>query len=165
MMSTSFNPSPSRVKVWDLGVRVFHWSLAASVASAWLLVDPRWLHRRIGYVVMGLIVFRLVWGLIPGPRRLIRYLFAMSRGREWRTLGHNPAGAGMIVALLTLLSGICTTGIMMGMDRYFGQDWIEHWHKGLVNGLLALIALHLAGVVIASLRHKENLVAAMIHGA
>jgi cytochrome b len=175
MMSTSFNPPPSRVKVWDLGVRLFHWSLVASVASAWLLVDPRWLHRRIGYVVIGLIVFRLIWGLIgtrharwadfiPGPRRLIRYLFAMSRGREWRTLGHNPAGAAMIVALLTLLSGICTTGIMMGMDRYFGQDWIEHWHKGLVNGLLALIALHIAGVVIASLRHKENLVAAMIHG-
>jgi cytochrome b len=60
MMSTSFNPPPSRVKVWDLGVRLFHWLLVASVASAWFLVDPRLLHRRIGYVVIGLIVFRLV---------------------------------------------------------------------------------------------------------
>ncbi len=164
-----------RVTVWDAGVRLFHWALVASVGGAWLLTDPRWLHRWIGYIVIGLIAFRLIWGLvgsrharftdfIPGPRRLVTYLVAMAKGREWRTLGHNPAGAAMIVALLTLLSGICATGVMMGMDRYFGQEWLEHWHKGLVNGLLALIALHLIGVLLASLRHKENLVAAMIHG-
>ena len=164
-----------RVRVWDLGVRLFHWSLVVSIAGAWFLVDPRWLHRRIGYVVIFLIAFRLVWGVIgtrharwtdfiPGPVHLVRYLAAMARGREWRTLGHNPAGAAMIVALLMLLSGICATGVMMGMDRYFGQAWVEHWHKGLVNGLLVLVALHLGGVVLASLRHGENLVAAMIHG-
>ena len=62
----------------------------------------------------------------------------------------------MIVALLALLSGICATGVMMGMDRYFGQEWVEHWHKRLVNGLLALITLHLGGVVLASLRHRES---------
>ena len=175
MMSTSSSPLPSRVKVWDPSVRLFHWSLVLSVASAWVLDDPRWLHRRIGYVVIGLIAFRLLWGVIgtrharwadfiPGPRRLIRYLSKMARGREARTLGHNPAGAAMIVALLALLTGICTTGVMMGMDRYFGQEWVEHWHKGLVNGLLVLIALHLGGVALASLRHRENLVASMIHG-
>ncbi len=173
MISTA-NTS-SRVKVWDLGVRLFHWSLVISVGSAWLLTDPRWLHRRLGYVVIGLIAFRLIWGLIgsrharfadfiPGPGRLFAYLGAMMKGREWRTLGHNPAGAAMIVALLSLLSGICATGYMMGMDRYFGQSWVEHWHKGMLNGLLLLVVLHLGGVVLASLRHKENLVAAMIHG-
>ena len=164
-----------RVRVWDPGVRLFHWSLVTSVASAWCLVDPRWLHRRIGYVVIGLIAFRLVWGVvgsrharwadfIPGPVRLISYLAAMARGRERRTLGHNPAGAAMIVALLVLLSGICATGVTMGLNRWFGQEWVEHWHKGMVNGLLVLVALHLGGVVLASLRHRENLVAAMIHG-
>ncbi|MBU2360111.1 MAG: cytochrome b/b6 domain-containing protein [Alphaproteobacteria bacterium] len=175
MMAGTAKPYRTRVKVWDLGVRLFHWSLVASVGGAWVLTDPRWLHRSIGYVVIGLIAFRLVWGLIgtrharwadfiPGPGPLIRYLAAIVRGREARTLGHNPAGAAMIVALLALLSGICATGVMMGMDRYFGQDWVEHWHKWLVNGLLLLIVLHLAGVLLASLRHKENLVAAMIHG-
>lgn len=175
MMSTSSDPSRPRVKVWDLGVRLFHWSLVLSVAGAWLVVDPRWLHRWIGYGVIGLIAFRLVWGVIgtrharwadfmPGPGRLFRYLAAMVRGREWRTLGHNPAGAAMIVALLALLAAICATGVMMGTDRYFGQTWVENLHKGLVNGLLVLIVLHLGGVLLASLRHKENLVAAMIHG-
>lgn len=167
--------TPIRVKVWDAGVRLFHWSLVASVAGAWLLADTRWLHRWLGYVVIGLIAFRLIWGVIgghharftdfiPSPRHLLLYLRDMARGHEARMLGHNPAGAAMIVALLTLLSSICATGVMMGMDRYFGQEWVEHWHKGLVNGLLVLIVLHLAGVVVASLRHKENLVAAMVHG-
>lgn len=164
-----------RVRVWDAGVRLFHWGLVTGVGGAWLLVDPRWLHRRIGYAVIGLIAFRLVWGVIgtrharwadfiTGPRRLFAYLAAMRLGQEARTLGHNPAGAAMIVALLVAVSGICATGVMMGMDRYFGQAWVEHWHAGLVNGLLALIVLHLGGVVLASLRHRENLVAAMISG-
>ncbi len=165
----------TRVRVWDVGVRLFHWMLVASVTGSWLLTDMRWLHRRLGYIVVGLIAFRLIWGVIggrharftdfiPSPRRFLLYLRDMARGQEERTLGHNPAGAAMIVALLTLLSAISATGVMMGMDRYFGQEWIEHWHKGLVNGLLLLIVLHLAGVVLASLRHNENLVAAMIHG-
>lgn len=163
------------VTVWDPGVRLFHWSLLACVAGAWVLTDPRWLHRRLGYAVIGLIAFRLVWGLIgprharfsqflPGPRRLLAYLAAMRQGREARTLGHNPAGAAMIVALLAVLAGLCVTGVMMGMDRFFGQTWVEHWHEGLVNLLGVLVVLHLGGVVLASLRHKENLVAAMIHG-
>lgn len=170
------NPQDAgRVRVWDAGVRLFHWSMVTAVVSAWILIDPRWLHRRIGYVVIGLIVFRLVWGLlgtrharftsfIPGPRRLLGYLADMLRGRERRYLGHNPAGAAMIVALLLMLTGISATGIMMGMDRYFGESWVEHLHKLLVDGLLVLVACHLAGVAYSSLRHRENLVAAMIHG-
>ncbi len=70
----------------------------------------------------------------------------------------------MIVALLILLGAIGATGYMMGMDAYFGEEWLEKLHKALVNGLLLLVALHLAGVATASLRHRENLVKAMITG-
>ncbi|SEP63833.1 Cytochrome b [Loktanella sp. DSM 29012] len=163
------------VRVWDIGVRLFHWSLLTCVAGAWLFVDPRSLHRWLGYCVIGLIAFRLIWGLvgsrharftdfIKGPRTVLAYLRAMVAGTERRHLGHNPAGAAMIVALLLTLAGICTTGIMMGMDAYFGVSWVEHWHEGLVNGLLILVAMHLVGVVTASWRHRENLVASMVHG-
>ncbi len=70
----------------------------------------------------------------------------------------------MIVALIALLGAISVSGYMMGMDRYFGQVWVETLHKSLVDALLVLVALHIGGVVLASLRHRENLVAAMITG-
>ena len=165
----------ARVRVWDLGVRLFHWSLVAMVAAAWVINSPRDLHRTLGYIVIGLISFRLIWGLIgtrharfsdfvPGPRRFLGYLRDMGRGREARYLGHNPAGAAMILALLTTLAAVGATGYMMGMDAYFGVEWVERAHKTLVNALLMLVALHVGGVIFSSLRHRENLVLAMITG-
>jgi cytochrome b len=163
------------VRVWDIGVRLFHWGLVAGVLAAYLSEDSRSLHRIFGYAVMGLIAFRLIWGLVgtqharfasflPGPVRLLAYLRDMARGREARHLGHNPAGAAMIVALLAVLGGISATGYMMGMDAYFGVEWVEDAHEALVNGLIVLVMLHVAGVAVASRRHGENLVKAMVTG-
>jgi cytochrome b len=163
------------VMVWDIGVRLFHWGVVAGVLAAYLSEDSRSLHRAFGYVVMGLIAFRLIWGFLgtqharfasflPGPMRLLTYLRDMARGREARHLGHNPAGAAMIVALVAVLGGICATGWMMGMDAYFGVEWVEDAHEALVNVLIGLVLLHLGGVAVASLRHRENLVKAMVTG-
>ena len=163
------------IPVWDIGVRLFHWSLVASVTLSYFVISPRDMHKFFGYTVVALVTFRLIWGLIgpkharfsnfiPGPRKLLGYLRDIARGREERYLGHNPAGAAMIVALLLVLGGIGATGYMMGMDAYFGEEWVEDLHKALVNGLLVLVAFHLAGVALASLRHRENLVAAMVTG-
>jgi cytochrome b len=96
--------------------------------------------------------------------RLLTYLRDTARGREARYLGHNPAGAAMIVALVAVLGGICATGWMMGMDAYFGVEWVEDAHEALVNVLIGLVVLHIAGVAVASLRHRENLVKAMVTG-
>ena len=169
------NLRANRVRVWDIGVRLFHWSLVTMFVSAYFLTDPRSLHRNLGYVVIGLIGFRMVWGLIggkharfadfvPGPRRLFSFAKDVFRGREARYLGHNPLGAVMILALLTTLGGICATGYMMGMNAYFGVEWVENAHKTLVNLALFLIAGHLGGIIFTSLRHRENLVKAMITG-
>jgi cytochrome b len=167
--------SQKKVQVWDIGVRAFHWSLATMFASAYLFAEQRSVHRILGYVVAGLIAFRLIWGLagtkharftdfVPGPMRLLRYLRDMASGREARSLGHNPAGGAMIVALLTTISGIAVTGYMIGMDAYFGVAWVETLHKTLVNLALGLIAFHLGGVIFSSFRHRENLVKAMVTG-
>ena len=166
---------PKRIKVWDIGVRLFHWSMVASVASAYLLTDQRVLHRRLGYVVVALIGFRLIWGLIgthharfvnfvPGPQRFFGYLRDMAQGCEARYRGHNPAGAAMIVALLITLAAVGGTGYMLGMDAFFGVEWVEDAHKLLVKLLLVLVALHIGGVVLSSKRHRENLVLAMLTG-
>jgi cytochrome b len=164
-----------KVRVWDAGVRLFHWSLVAMFASAYLFAEQRTLHIYLGYIVAALVAFRLVWGLVgtkharftdfvPAPFRLLRYLRDMVSGKEVRSLGHNPAGGAMIMALLATITGIAVTGYMIGMDAYFGEEWVERLHTTLVNFALVLVAIHLGGVIFSSFRHRENLVKAMITG-
>ncbi len=173
--TTRPSTAPRKTRVWDIGVRLFHWLLVTGVLGAYIFESPRWLHLWLGYGVAGLIAFRLVWGFIgprharftdfvPGPHRLITYLRDMAAGRERRYLGHNPAGGAMVMALLITLIAISVSGYMMGMDAYFGVEWVEDLHEALVNFLLLLVALHLGGVALASWRHRENLVVAMITG-
>ncbi|NIA71559.1 cytochrome B [Pelagibius litoralis] len=164
------------VKVWDPLVRIFHWTLVGSFALAWISADE-WddLHSWAGYAAAALIAFRLVWGLL-GPRyarfrQFIRapgtvaaYLKDVLLGREARYLGHNPAGGAMIIALIVTLAMLCLTGWMYTLDIFWGEDWVEEIHEVLANLMLGLIGLHLAGVFVASLKHHENLVRAMITG-
>lgn len=161
------------IRVWDPIIRVFHWGLVAAVAVAWLTGDE-WddLHVFAGYAVAGLVTARLLWGLIGGhyarfsqflraPSTVLAYLRDMRQGRERRYLGHNPAGAAMIVLLLATLAGTAWTGWLLENDA---GDMVEELHEVLANGLLVLIALHVGGVILASMRHHENLARAMVTG-
>jgi cytochrome b len=164
------------VRVWDPLVRVFHWSLVLAFFGAYLLGDDGGqLHQALGYTVLGLMAFRLVWGLvgsrharfagfIPSYRKLIAYLKDVLAHREARYLGHNPAGAVMIVALLLALTGTGTTGWLMTTDAFWDSNLLEEVHEILANGTLLLVGLHVAGVVFSSVRHRENLVRAMLTG-
>jgi len=179
-----------RVRVWDPLVRLFHWSLAAAVLVAFLTGDEQLdLHLIAGYAVLALIGFRLVWGLVGprharwsdfvrGPRATLAYLKDAVRGRAARHLGHNPAGAAMVVALMvgltaTALSGLAVLGAselsgplapyLMGLSPQAAHG-LEEFHEVVVNLTLALIPLHLLGVALASWQHRENLVRAMIDG-
>ena len=164
------------IRVWDPLVRIFHWSLVASFATAWLTAES-WdqVHEWAGYMAGALVAFRLVWGLV-GPRyarfgQFVRspagvraYLHAMLRRREPRYIGHNPAGGAMVVALLLAMAGTATTGWMLTLDAFWGSGLVQGVHETLANLLLVLVGLHVLGVIYASLRHGENLVRAMIHG-
>lgn len=161
------------VRVWDPLVRLFHWSLAGSVALAWLTAEEILsLHEVAGYAILGLLLVRSVWGLagppharfsafVTGPAAVARYLRDLARGRPARHLGHNPAGAAMIVALLSTLAGTVLTGVLMA--RGAGEA-LEELHEGLATAVLVLVGLHVAGVLASSLLHGENLVAAMVTG-
>lgn len=168
--------STTTVKVWDPLVRIFHWSLVLCFGGAYLLgEDGGTLHRGLGYAVLGLVAFRLIWGVIgpqtarfrsfvPTPGRLVSYVKDMLAHREQRYLGHNPAGGAMIVALLLALTGTGISGWMMTTDALWGVEWVEELHEALANGTLALVGLHVAGGIFSSIRHRENLVAAMFSG-
>jgi cytochrome b len=167
---------PGRIKVWDPLVRIGHWTLAASVLAAWLTKEAnRDLHEAAGYVALFVIAVRLVWGFV-GPRyarfaqfvrapaETLRYGREVLRRVEPRHIGHNPLGGWMVVVLLLGVALAALSGVLYTTDAYWGIEWVEHLHDALATAVLALAALHVAGVIAASLRHREDLVGAMVHG-
>lgn len=164
------------VPVWDLFVRIFHWSLVTSFVVSYATAEVNdTAHEIAGYTVLALVCLRIVWGFIGSrharftafirsPRTTLGYLGEMAAGRAPRYLGHNPAGGAMIVALLAAMLVICISGHMMLTERFFGVEWVEQVHVWSANVALGLIALHIAGVLISSRLHSENLVLAMITG-
>ena len=166
----------STVRIWDPVVRIFHWSLVLAFVIAWMSGDElQDLHEAAGYAIVGLLAIRVVWGFIGTrharfsdfiyrPSAVIGYLIDTARLRARRYLGHNPAGGAMVLALIAMLAATCATGFMMTTDAYWGLDWVEETHELAANLSVVLIGLHLVGVFVASVEHRENLVAAMITG-
>lgn len=165
-----------RIKVWDLPVRVFHWALAASFVGAYALSDSerlRNLHVMLGYTVLGLLAFRLVWGFVGphharfrsfaySPLAALRHLRDELAGRAGRYVGHNPAGSWAIYGLLVL-------GAATGISGYLtfnevGGEAFEEVHEVLANAWLLLVVVHVIAVVLSSVAHRENLVRAMVTG-
>jgi cytochrome b len=165
----------TRILVWDLPVRLFHWLLVASFAGAFLTAEServRDLHVALGYTFAGLLAFRLVWGVIgsrharfrsfaSGPGAVLAYVKSLLTREPEHHVGHNPAGGWAIFALIAL--GILISA--SGYATYGGAGkWSEELHEGLSNAMLALVFLHVAAVAVTSFLHRENLAAAMVTG-
>ncbi|MDF1528550.1 MAG: cytochrome b/b6 domain-containing protein [Sedimenticola sp.] len=184
--STSHN----EIKVWDLPVRVFHWSLASCFFIAYITEDDFIaLHSYAGYTIIGLILFRLIWGFVgtkharfsdfaAQPTTVLDYIKQVIAFRAKRYVGHNPAGGAMVFALLLALSltsitGLATYGVeqsagplagfMSTLPIHIGKA-AEELHEFFANFTLLLILFHLAGVFAASFQHGENLIRAMFTG-
>lgn len=180
-----------RTYVWDLGVRAFHWSLVASVTGAMAtgFLAPRWwldIHVVLGSIVAALIGLRIVWGglgttyarfgsFLVSPLTAARYAFALVRGGAPHFTGHNPVGTLMIVALImtafiligtgvVALGGIVKQGPLASIATYAAGVTGKNLHEAAAWLLLMLIAGHVSGVVIESIRTRENLVASMLSG-
>ena len=162
--------------VWDALVRVLHWSLVLTVAAAWLTRHSpgRW-HEWLGYATLAVVAVRVAWGFLgSGHARFAdfvrsfpataRYARDVVAHREARYLGHNPLGGWMVIALLSMVAAVGISGWLYTTDRYWGVPWVEALHSTLSDVLFAFVALHILGVVFTSARHRENLVAAMLHG-
>jgi cytochrome b len=175
-----------------LPTRLFHWTLVAAVALAYVTSSGRpsgtsfLVHLACGYLVLLLLLFRLAWGFVGGqyarfssfvrgPRAVLSYLAALAKHRAPRILGHNPAGGAVIILMLVVLAGIVVTGLLsegvtgaVGPLTSFmtrqGARAIGDIHQLLGNLILIVAGIHIAGVVVESLLHHENLVAAMISG-
>ncbi len=216
-----------KVAVWDIWVRLFHWSLVVLFTVAWFTgEEENDLHIWAGYAILGLLVFRVIWGFVGSrharfgdfirpPAEVVSYLKGLASGRVRHYLGHNPAGGWMILALLLSLSVVTFSGLKVyaieegkgplawtvspsaetypaagyreeweeedeameleeageheeaGMEAGEDEEEEEFWeeiHEASVNFTLLLVFLHIAGVIVSSRLHRENLVRAMITG-
>jgi cytochrome b len=165
-----------RILVWDLPTRLGHWLLVSAFAVAWLTGDSeewRLYHVASGYVMVAVMLFRIFWGVagtryarfssfLFSPRQVIAYLAGLVKGRPARWVGHNPAGSYAIYLLLLLGLAVVATGWADYND--IGGDWAEEAHEILSYTMLGVVGLHVAGVVLSSLLHRENLVRSMLVG-
>jgi cytochrome b len=174
------------IRVWDLPLRIFHWLLVAGFVSAYLTEDDFLnIHVWAGYLILGLLLFRLVWGFTGNhhsrfssflctPAQSFAYLKNLTTLRNKRYIGHNPAGAAMIVLLLIALLMTCLTGLAVyGADQgagplaFIGADNEDMWeeaHEFFANFSLLLVFVHVCGVMFESYIHSENLGKAMWTG-
>ena len=166
--------------VWDRLVRYLHWTLVASVLVAWVTIEVEGLiqptvHEWAGYLALTVIVVRLWWGwrgpryarfaqFVRSPGATLAYLRQVAAHREPRHVGHNPLGGWMIVALLLCVVLTGASGWLYTTDRFWGLVWVENLHDFFAHLLLALAAVHVAGVLFSSFRHRENLAGAMLSG-
>jgi cytochrome b len=175
--------------IWDLPTRLFHWLFAASFAGAWLTAESdAWLgvHIGLGYLMLGLIAFRLVWGFAGGHyARFANFLFGPMQGwhylrqtlkyRAARHLGHNPAGSQAVYLLLALGLAVGISGLFVqgGEEQqgiaatFLGYDLghaIKEVHEVVATLMLLLVFGHIAGVVLESRAHRENLARSMLTG-
>lgn len=191
------------VKVWDIFVRLFHWSLVIFFTLAYLTGegDLETMHALIGYLIAGLLGLRLIWGVIGTkyarfsnftcrPSVIKAYLQSLMSRHPKHYLGHNPAGGAMVLIMLATLALVTWTGLEtyaaegkgplahISLEISVAHADSDHWRSGGRGGdefweelhefsvslMLLLIFVHIAGVIISSLLHRENLVRAMLTG-
>ncbi len=177
------------VRIWDLPTRLFHWLFAVACTVAWVTGDePRYtdLHVYADYVALGLVLFRVVWGVVggryarfsqfvKGPAAILRHWRRLSTRSRSDEPGHNPAGAVAILLMLSVAGVSGVTGlVVLGGEEGFGPlagmvgiergVQVHGWHEALSWVLVALVVLHLFGVALESLLLRQNLPRAMVTG-
>lgn len=162
--------------VWDLFVRVFHWTLVSTVLlNQFVLEEGETPHEWAGYLAAALVVARIVWGFIgsrharfsdffPTPARLLRHVRAVRSGQPEHHWGHNPLGALMMFLLMGLVLALGVTGWMQGTDAYFGEEWLQELHELLAHALLLSAGLHAASAIVMGRIERTRLVKAMVTG-
>ncbi|WP_426415409.1 cytochrome b/b6 domain-containing protein [Aestuariirhabdus sp. LZHN29] len=178
------------IPTWDLPTRIFHWTLVILIANAWVSwkwadIEMLW-HMWNGYALLTLVLFRLLWGIwgsstarfthfVRGPSAVFRYLNILRGGTHPRYLGHNPAGALSVIALLALVGLQGSFGLFASDDilvegplaSLVSSDWQEQlgsWHHKGFYIILTVAGLHVGAVFAYLLLAKDNLVKPMITG-
>lgn len=166
----------TKIEVWSVFIRLLHWAAVLTFSIAYFTGDGwRSIHVFAGYSLLLIVTIRVFWGFygperarfsafIRSPRATAIYVRDVWQVREVRYIGHNPAGAVMVVALLFLLATASLSGVALTTDCFWGSDAMDALHETVSSMTAALIAIHVGGVIFTGLRHRENLVLSMITG-
>ena len=170
----------SQIRVYDLPTRLFHWLFAGFFVTAFAisnLVDDESarfpLHMLAGLAMVFVVVLRLAWSLVGTrharltdlalrPAQLFAYFKGMASGHGQRWIGHNPASSWAALAMVALALGLGTTGILMATGS--GGDAVKEVHELMANAFLVIVLLHIAGVALHVLRHRDHLESSMVTG-
>lgn len=182
--------SPSRIRVWDLPTRIFHWSLAGLVVFSFTTgrIGGDWMawHLRSGYAIFALVLFRIAWGFVGGgsarfagflrgPRAALAYARETLAGRHPIAAGHNPLGGWMVMVLLAALAFQVATGLFsddeiatqgplavkVSNDTVSRMSGLHHWGQWAI---VALALLHVAAIAIYRWKWNARLTGPMVHG-
>jgi cytochrome b len=177
-----------RIKVWDLPVRLFHWAIVVLILFAWGTQEfdhMEW-HVWIGYTILTLLLFRIVWGFVGSdtarfsrflrsPVAALRHLAHLSRREPDREIGHNAAGGWMVLVMLALIGVQAGTGLfsnddgntegpLMHLVSKDQSDWLSHIHSVNFKLIEAVIVLHVLAIVVYAVLKRHNLVRPMVTG-
>lgn len=177
-----------RIKVWDLPVRLFHWSLVVLVAAAWVTQEANLMdwHVRCGTAILALLLFRVIWGFagsdtarfgrfLRSPAAALRHLSRLRRREADREIGHNAAGGWMVLVMLALLGVQAGTGLfsnddgntegpLMHLVDKEQSDWLSKVHALNFNLVLGVIVLHVLAIGAYAVFKRQNLVRPMLTG-
>jgi len=177
------------IRIWDLPIRLVHWSFALLIPALWLSAENRKmeLHFTLGLVMLGLVLFRLLWGLVGsstarfsgfvrGPAAIRSYLYGLRTGTGARVIGHNPLGALSVIALIAVLAAqvglglfaqdtdAVNSGPLNFLVSYDTGKAMSEVHEVLFNVIVGLIVLHIGAIVYYRVVKRDNLVSPMITG-
>ncbi|MCS3454018.1 cytochrome b [Aeromonas sp. BIGb0405] len=168
--------SSNEIAVWDPLIRGFHWAtVLLCLLNLFILEEGERNHRYVGYALAGLLLLRILWGLVgadyarfaqwfPTPARITRYLQATLQGKHPYYLGHNPLGALMVLLLLGCLVGTAVTGIMTEYEQLFNEELMEELHEFFAKALQIAIFIHVLAVIVLDRLTRGDLIRAMVTG-
>lgn len=164
------------IKVWDLFVRAFHWSLALCVIlNFFVFEEGETFHQYSGYLACGLVFLRAIWGFVgstyarfsnfwPTRQKLQEEIDTLIQGEIKTHIGHSPLGALVMLTMVACVAGLGLTGYLLETDYFFGSDWMEEIHELIANLLMSLAGLHVAAAIVLSKIENINLISAMVTG-
>lgn len=169
-------PTQQEISVWDLFIRVFHWSFAGLfLLDFWVLEDGGSPHEWVGYIIGFLLLMRVIWGFIgsnnarfstffPTLAGIKKHFVEMHQRRIDPAEGHNPVGALMVFFLLFMVGVSVLSGWMLTWDMFWGEEWVEEFHEIIASLTMLAVVVHVSAVVILGKVLGISLVGAMITG-
>lgn len=189
-MKIQIEPGTKKIRIWDFPVRLFHWSLVLMFCISWITAkmggNAMEYHMWSGYMILGLVLFRVLWGLlgsetarfshfIHGPASVLSYVRTLLKPAYKPSMGHTPPGGWSVISLLLVLATQAISGLFSNDDianegplyhlvRKSTSNFLSVVHQYSFNVLLGLVALHLAAIIFYHVKLRDNLIKPMITG-